>query len=328
MATISRSSGVPAMNKPLKSRLLDSAVERPHAELPVTIMDPPAALPPVTAGPGVTDLSAVPAIAPPAQPTRIMICIPSGRTWEARTATAVAGLVGFSVQQGLSIGIINLEGSMITKQRNDLVESARKHGADYILFIDSDLTFPPDTLVRLLAHKKDVVGATYNKRVPPYETLGRLKGPPPSDEELRKGGLRQAELLPGGMVLVKMSVYDKLTWPWYHESYQWDGANGVEQLKEYLRNNYCAFAPEAALAELDSCEKLSTWLNEVFKIESQVRWAFYSEDLAFFRKLAKAGIECWCDMAVTFSLVHLGVLEVSCRMPEKPSTSVLVPAVM
>ncbi len=257
----------------------------------------------------------------------VALGLPSGRTWEARTAAAVCGIVGCSVANGIQIGIISLEGSMITKQRNDLVEHARNLKADYLMMIDTDMVIPPDTVVRLLRHNKDVVGATYNKRVPPYETLGKLKGPKPSEEELRAGGLREAELLPGGCLLIKMTVFDRIQWPYFHESYQWPGDSGVEQLKELLRHNYSTFAPEEALAELDGTDKLKTWLNATWDMESKGNsWNYFSEDLSFFRKLAKAGIQAFCDMDITFSTKHLGISEITCARPPLPT--VIAAAVM
>ncbi len=309
--------------KPLKSRLLDSAVEPTALHQPV--MEPPASLPPPSVA-GITDLSGIPAVSPPARPIRVMICIPSAATWISRTATAVAGMMGFSIQQGLSLGIINLEGSMITKQRMDLVEGARKQESDYMLFVDSDMTMPPDALVRLLAHQKEICGATYNKKVFPYETLGRLCGPMPTEDQVREGGLRRAELLPTGLLLIKMSVFDKIKWPFFYESYMWPGASGVEALQEYIRANYCAIPPEDALEELKNCEKLSAWLNEVHRIENVNNWGLFSEDLNFCRKCVKAGIEIWCDLSLTFECAHIGSNEVVCKPPPKPT--VLTPAVM
>jgi len=264
----------------------------------------------------------------PKKPIKVMLCIPSGRSWEARTSTSVAGLMVHSVINGIMIGIVNLEGSMITKQRCDVVEMALQQKPDYLMFIDSDMRFPPDSLLRLLAHKKDVVGATYNKRVPPYETLGRLKPPRPSDEELAKGGLYPAEQLPGGMVLIHASVFERLKWPWFFETYQWPGENGVEAFKEMLRSSYSEIPPDEVLNSIEGTP-LGNWLNELHPKENVSAWRFLSEDLQFCRKCAKAGIEIHADLSLTFDVVHLGILEVTC-VPQatSPKESAITAAVM
>jgi hypothetical protein len=58
--------------------------------------------------------------------------------------------------------------------RNHLADVAVNviDGASHILFLDSDMTFPPDTLQRLLDHKVPIVGADYVKR----NDLGKLLG--------------------------------------------------------------------------------------------------------------------------------------------------------
>jgi hypothetical protein len=91
----------------------------------------------------------------------------------------------------------------------------------HILWIDSDMTFPQDALQRLLAHDKDIVGAFYNKRKPPYITVGHLLKP----VDISKGGLHQADLMPHGLCLVKREVYERLPAPWYVEGYDPSLAN-------------------------------------------------------------------------------------------------------
>jgi hypothetical protein len=258
---------------------------------------------------------------------RVLVSLPSGRTWESRTATAVAGLCTFSALHGVQISIANLEGSMISKQRNDLVKMAIENNFDYMMWVDTDMIMPPNALLRLLGHNKDVVGATYNKRVPPYETLGKLKGPQPAD--LLQGGLFEADLMPGGFMLVKTEVYKKMGWPYYWETYQWSGNDGVESLKTYLRDNYFELPPEEVLASLDAAAPLGEWLNKMATTYGH-RWEYYSEDLNFCRKLRKAGTTIWCDLTLTFEMIHLGTLEVTCRPPAKQNAvaDAVVPAVM
>jgi hypothetical protein len=131
--------------------------------------------------------------------------------------------------------------------------------------------------------------------------------------------------MPGGCMLIKTSVFDKLEFPWYFECYQWPGANGMEAWKNMMRHSFSCFADEEALKSVEGT-KFEKWINEVHKIESVNNWQFYSEDLNFCRKCIKAGITIWCDMDITFEMIHLGVQEVTCSRPVKES--VICPAVM
>ena len=79
-----------------------------------------------------------------------------------------------------------------------------------MLFLDSDMVFPADTLQRLLSHGKDIVGATYTRRVPPYSALGAaLTG----DDLLQNGGCVAMKHMPTGCLMIRTSVFDDLDLP-------------------------------------------------------------------------------------------------------------------
>src|SRR5947208_1793411 len=55
--------------------------------------------------------------------------------------------------------------------RNKLAQRAIDAGAEWLMFIDDDHTFPKDLLLRLLAHDKPVVGALYMQRMVPFAPI-------------------------------------------------------------------------------------------------------------------------------------------------------------
>lgn len=63
-------------------------------------------------------------------------------------------------------------GSLIYTSRNDLGRLAIQSGADYVLWLDSDMTFDPDTLERMLKRAQeeniDFLTGIYYRRVAPY----------------------------------------------------------------------------------------------------------------------------------------------------------------
>lgn len=59
-------------------------------------------------------------------------------------------------------------GSVLPAVRNSLVLRALEYGADWMLWIDSDMKFPHDALHRLMAHGKTIVGCNYPRRVAPF----------------------------------------------------------------------------------------------------------------------------------------------------------------
>ena len=61
--------------------------------------------------------------------------------------------------------------SCIAQNRNDCVQDALYDDVDYILWVDSDMTFNPDDLKQLLADDKDIVTGLYFTRKQPVEPV-------------------------------------------------------------------------------------------------------------------------------------------------------------
>jgi hypothetical protein len=106
------------------------------------------------------------------------------------------------------------EGVAVAQGRTDIARDALEWGADWLLFIDADMTFPADGLERLLGHDLDVVGCNYVRRSS-HGFTGFADG-----EELQPGsGVRPVESLGLGFSLIRSSVFDHIAKPWFHE--QW-----------------------------------------------------------------------------------------------------------
>jgi hypothetical protein len=100
--------------------------------------------------------------------------------------------------------------SMLPVVRCDLVDAALRAGADYILWVDADHTFPPDTLTRLLAHDVDVVSVNFRRRLPPHDVVAvDLEGRP-----LVGGtGLVKASFAGLGLCLMRTALFADITPP-------------------------------------------------------------------------------------------------------------------
>lgn len=66
-------------------------------------------------------------------------------------------------------------GSLIYTSRNSLATDAIKLEADYVLWLDSDMMFTPDTLIRMMdtlqKNNLDILTGLYFRRVPPYSPV-------------------------------------------------------------------------------------------------------------------------------------------------------------
>ncbi len=120
----------------------------------------------------------------------------------------------------LAVQLVSVRSSIVAVARNNAVDEARSFGAESLLFLDSDMTFPPTTLLRLLLHRRDIVGATYPKRVPPFGVLGTRLAAQPEDA----GGLIDMSRIPTGCLLIRMAVFDRLAKPYFRFGIEPDGA--------------------------------------------------------------------------------------------------------
>jgi hypothetical protein len=124
----------------------------------------------------------------------------------------------------------HFKGTLIANARNNIAEGALKLGAEWLLFLDSDMTFPRETLTRLMSWNKDIVCASYVKRAYPHHTVGSLVARP-GDEVgkpalVETNGLYEMEKIGLGVCLIKMEVFKKLPRPWFGHEFR-SGSNAM-----------------------------------------------------------------------------------------------------
>lgn len=246
---------------------------------------------------------------------KVMVAVPSGRTWEATTANCMAGMMAYSGQAGIYLAPVSLQMSQISIARNNIVKMALNTGMDYIMWIDADMEFPPETLFRLLGHRKEIVGATYNQRMEQpgggYKTLGRLI--PPEHGQITDG-LSEALLMPGGVMLIATSVYKSLHWPWYAEAYRWaPDLGGLDAFKTMMKEYLGHIPSDEVLASLDETV-FGQWLDANYTVGGKA--GMNSEDYFFCGKARQAGYKIWCDLGLTGQVSHIGQKSVTCILPD------------
>jgi hypothetical protein len=155
---------------------------------------------------------------------RVAICIPSRGEMEIGTAFDLAVMCGYdaNTRKGTQ-AVYTISGTLIFDQREKLVDAALKDGSDYILWIDADMRFPKNTIERLIAHDKPIVGVNATTRsVPVNATAKNLE----IDRENKvnkwvavssknKTGLEKVTAIGCGVMLVKREVFEKTERPWF-----------------------------------------------------------------------------------------------------------------
>ena len=123
-----------------------------------------------------------------------------------------------AIRQNINIDIIRANSGTIEKMRNSIVNGAVESKCTHLLFLDSDMIFPPDVIPRLLAHELNIVGALTFKRYPPFNPI-MMEG-----EELKlkyiwpyEEGLVRVDATGTGCLLINMDVFKKIKKPYFKQ---------------------------------------------------------------------------------------------------------------
>ena len=166
--------------------------------------------------------------------------------------------------------LLGQTGSVVDFSRNFVCSMAMKNDATHVCFVDTDMTFPADTINRLLELQKPVVGvASRKKKLPRQYTIevDDLRGAwPIGDDELPAEPFSRINgypiLVGTGLMLIDLEKVKPVSKPWF---------------------------------------KFDTFWNEGEEP------GYTGEDIYFCRKVWKAGLEVWCDP--TIKIGHIGDFE-------------------
>jgi GT2 family glycosyltransferase len=118
---------------------------------------------------------------------------------------------------GIDTHVVYDASTVLLTQRARLAAEAQTIGAEYMLWLDSDMVFPPTTALRLLAHNEPVVACNYIRRQLPakgvaYESIGDWENPLPFEPQ---DELVPVEGIGMGCMLVKTSILQEIPKPWF-----------------------------------------------------------------------------------------------------------------
>jgi len=121
--------------------------------------------------------------------------------------------------------IVRASSGPIDEMRNLIVLRALEMDCTHVLFLDADMTFPEDTIFRLLSHGLPIVGGLMFKRRPPFDPLVMV------GERHRlqvlydyKPGLNRVTATGTGCLLIDSRVFDDVPYPWFRFGTTDDGA--------------------------------------------------------------------------------------------------------
>ena len=121
------------------------------------------------------------------------------------------------------------DSASVSHNRREIAHEALGWGADWLLWLDADMVFPPDGLQRLLAHGKPIIAANYRRRDPEasVSTAAKLVDGKAVPLEPRRDGLEEAAFCGFGFCLIAATVLRAMTPPWFLEGVDRDQRTAV-----------------------------------------------------------------------------------------------------
>lgn len=139
----------------------------------------------------------------------ILIAIPTNKYIEPQTFKSIYDL---EVPDGYSIDFQYFYGYQIDQIRNLIASWAVKY--DYLFSVDSDISFPADTLVKLLSHNTDIVSGLYIQRIPGQHNLELYRnGVNVEYNDVKGKRVVEVDSCGFGCVLIKSNVIQQIEYP-------------------------------------------------------------------------------------------------------------------
>jgi hypothetical protein len=152
----------------------------------------------------------------------IYIAVPNAGTIEIDTIKSINNLLGVSWAKFKFFECVNKSG-MLGRTRNFLAKNL-KDKCDYLLFVDSDSIFEPDTIKKALDANKEIVGVSYPMKEYPNiqvcgtwtnNTLGRVERSDWVKTDSCKDEFGILDWVGAGILLVNTDALKKIEYPWF-----------------------------------------------------------------------------------------------------------------
>ena len=175
------------------------------------------------------------------------------------------------MQHGINFRITTLRNeSLITRGRNILTAMFLESDCSHLMFIDADIEFQADDLLRMMAYDKPIMAAAYPKKALPIQYAINFKFINQEKKQIRiENGAVEVLDASTGFFLVKRDVIEKMMQE-YPELHYHNDSNIDEKF-----NKYCY-----------------SFFDTIHDPEDN---RYLSEDYTFCRRWQKLGGEIWLD---------------------------------
>lgn len=149
--------------------------------------------------------------------TKLAVCIPCRDTLHSVHALCLSEMMKTNTMNNIDTQIFMDASTILVNQRNNLVKMAMEADTNYILWLDSDISFPSTIALRLLAHDENVVAGNYVTRQLPHRSVAFPKfekwdNTLDFENDIQ---LSNVEAIGFGCVMMKTSIFKEIKNPWF-----------------------------------------------------------------------------------------------------------------
>ena len=202
------------------------------------------------------------------------------------TVTSLIRFILLAQQVGLNWSLDTMVNeSLVTRARNNLMAKMMTNtAATHFMFIDADIRFEPDAILKMMACDKEVIGGLYPKKALPVNYVINL-----NPQTKVQGDIFTVDTMGTGFLLFKREVYAKLI----------------------AAHPECKYVDDVGLGK-----QYEPMMYSIFDCEIDERGHYLSEDWLFCRRWATLGGEIWAHGKVLLN--HIGHYEFAGDLSKMP----------
>ncbi len=151
---------------------------------------------------------------------KVVLCIPTLRKPYKQLRDSVAEAIPILEDAGIEHRIVSEVGNpYISQARNVMLRKALDVKAEVIIFLDHDISFPGEALLRLIQTKGEVVAGTYRFKQDEEKYMGTVYSGLNGTPALRDDGCIHAQWVPAGFLKVTEAAIDQFIGAYPHLCY-------------------------------------------------------------------------------------------------------------
>jgi hypothetical protein len=238
-------------------------------------------------------------------------------------AQSLFSLQAFCISHGIAITVDMIGNeSLVHRARNILCARFVKSEATHIMWIDSDIIFNPDSVLKLLNHKKGVISAAYGKKAIQWNAvekrLAHVQDPTKlTDQQIMDMGIDyNINIPPGQETRIENNVAKVL-----------DAATGFLLIERQVIESMYEHYRDTLLCRNDiqsSGKYIPEYVALFDCMIDKTSGRYLSEDYAFSRRWQEMGGDIWLDFSIPLGHVgshqFVGEFTSETHQPETPRT--------